>query len=615
MGISARLKRIRPGYRTASVLAGTAVFAGAAFFVTTGANADTQPVPKTFSEFKKAAGTAAATRAAVTNAEKRHKLPNARPATKTDFKLGKTGPAFQLQPRIIRGNEANPAQHPSVIGILTLFWEYNPNTGRFEGWESTCTGTVLSSTRVLTAGHCSFDSPLGRTLVIAGRSDLHNEGAGFATTVRTTFTHQGYVEVNGAPNNDVAVLTLTNPLPPEYTPVTLDAQGAPADADGTSAQIVGYGVTSLSLDDQNILREGTTKVRADATCSSEFGSSFSGATMLCGGTPNTSESDVCAGDSGGPLFVTKNGVKTEIGITSWGAGDECGTFHSVYAQVSAFRNVIDTEKGRSPANNLDWTGDGHSDLIGRDGAGNLLLYSGSGLVNTPTRPAFGPDAAWIGEGWSGFRKLFRVYNWNNDNKPSVFGVDGGGNLLQYKGDGEGGFVGGALPIGNGWAGFNDIMVTNNWTGNGRPNLLGRTPNGDLYLYTSNGAGGWENNGVGIKIGNGWGAFNTIITPGDWLGDGRQALIGRTPSGDLRLYQSNGQGGWVNGSGVQIGNGWSAFSIFMSPGDFNGDNLVDMIGVTPGGSMRLYKTDGRGNWLGGGTGQEIGSGWNGFNAIF
>jgi hypothetical protein len=612
MGISARLKKIRPGYRVTSVFAGAVVFAGAAFFVAGGASADQTPMPKAFNGYK-AAGAKA--QGKVDGSELRNKLPNVKRATTTDYKLGKAGPAFESQtknqPRIVGGTPVSASQHPYIVGIQTLFWVVE--NGEFVGYVSTCTGTVVSRTKVLTAGHCSFDSPLGTTYVIAGRDNLDTTGAGFVSTVRSTFTHQGFSVIStsggGVPNNDVAVLTLNTELPTEYTPIALGAQGdETVYADNTPAQIVGYGITAGGANDHGILRAANVPIRSDGNCTSVL-AGYQNGTMACAGSPGV---DTCNGDSGGPLIVTQGGVKTEVGVTSWGPAN-CGSSFGAYAQVSTYSNLLKADIARKSPANLDWTGDGHSDLVARDGAGNLLLYSGTGLVNSQFTAAFTPDAAWIGEGWGGFKKVFRTYNWNGDRKPSIFAVAPNGDLFQFRGDGEGNFsTGNAELIGTGWN-FADILVTNNWTGNGRPNLLGRAANGDLWLYTSNGAGGFDNGGAGQKIGNGWNMFNTVLTPGEWLGDGRQSLIGRTPNGDLRLYQSDGNGGWVNGAGVQIGNGWNAFSIFMSPGDFNGDNLVDMIGVTPGGQMRLYMTDGRGNWLNG-LGMEIGSGWNGFNAI-
>lgn len=58
----------------------------------------------------------------------------------------------------------------------------------------------------------------------------------------------------------------------------------------------------------------------------------------------------------------------------------------------------------------------------------------------------------------------------------------------------------------------------------------------------------------------------------------------------------------------------AKSLFMSPGDWNGDNLIDLIGITPGGEVRLYPTNGRGAWLNG-RGIQIDSGWDVLNMVF
>jgi secreted trypsin-like serine protease len=624
MGITARLKKVRPGVRVGAVVSGLAVFAAGAFFVAGGANADEQTTPRVFGY--KSAGNLP--RGQVVKGDVKNKLPNVRKATKTEYKLGKNGPAFGQKntTRIVGGVPAATSDHPYIVGIRTIFF-VDEGGPQYQGYVSTCTGTVISSTKILTAGHCSFDSPLGTTYVFAGRTNLDDTNTGYTALVRSTYTHQGfqYISASGGyvPNNDAAVLTLRDPLPSVYTPISLVAQGNEAAyADNAPAKIVGYGITAEGAEDDGILRETDVPIRSDSICAGAL-SGYQNTTMACAGIPASAGNpgkDTCNGDSGGPLIATTGG-KTQVGITSWGPAN-CGESYGAYSQVSAFANLINADNGRKSPNNLDWTGDGHSDLMGRDGNGNLRLYSGTGFVNTTQFPgAFTEDVPQIGSGWGGFRKVFRVWNWNGDNKPSVFAIDGGGDLWQYKGTGNetGGLSGfqntPRVRIGVGWQMYNDIMVTNDWTGNGRPNLLGRSPNGDLYLYTSDGNGGWQNGGVGQRIGIGWSMFNTVLTPGDWKGDGHQTLIGRTSNGDLFLYQSDGQGGWVNGGiGQKIGIGWNIFNIFMSPGDINGDNLVDMIGITPGGQLKLYESDGAGNWLTP-SGIQIGTGWNAFNAVF
>lgn len=543
--------------------------------------------------------------------------PRAEPIGTTAYPLGPSGPAFQepvVSGSITSGSPANAVDHPYIVGIRSIFWEDN-GSGGLDGWQSTCTGTVLSATKILTAGHCTVDLPLGTTYVIAGRNDLDVTGSGFVAAVASTWVHQSYGASNNVPRNDVAVLTLKQALPAQYTPIPMVAQGSTAgEVNGTSAQILGYGITASGQSDSGLLRAATIPIRSDATCSTGLGVGFDAATMLCAGNPG-SGIDTCGGDSGGPIIATLGGVKTQVGVTSWGPAT-CGASYGAYAQLSHFNSLITADLTRPNPNNLDWTGDGHSDLIARTPGGQLLLYYGTGLVNLPSMQAFGGLVTSIGAGWGSFTKLFRVRNWNGDGTESIFAMRADGGLVQYRSDGEGNFTTG-MPesIGWGWNVFRDIMVTTNWTNNGRPNLLGRTAGGDLYLYTSNGSGGWMNGGVGIKIGTGWNMFDTVVTPGTWLGDGLQALIGRTPAGQLRLYQSNGAGGWVNGYGVLIGTGWNVFTRFMSPGDLNGDNQVDMIGATPAGGLYLYPSDGHGNWLNNGLGIMIGSGWNSLNAIF
>jgi len=50
----------------------------------------------------------------------------------------------------------------------------------------------------------------------------------------------------------------------------------------------------------------------------------------------------------------------------------------------------------------------------------------------------------------------------------------------------------------------------------------------------------------------------------------------------------------------------------TPGDFNGDGHPDLLARTPAGSLYLYRGNGTGGFLGGGT--VIGTGWNMFNLV-
>jgi trypsin len=537
--------------------------------------------------------------------------PNARLATHPLPKVGRRGPLFQPVPtsgsssRIVNGTLANSADYPSVVGIESLFLVQD-DQGNEQPYIGYCSGTVLSPTKILTAAHCTADLRFGYTVVIAGRSQLDTDTGGTVVAVSATMIPSGFnlaqmEEGTQVPHNDVAVLTLKTALPGAYPPVTLPAQGAPAPQAGTGT-IIGYGITQSGVFDPGTLRTADVPVQDNATCSAAYPGDFASG-MICAGQPPTG-ADTCGGDSGGPLMLSGQ----EVGITDWGQVP-CGSSYGVYTQASAYVDTITADVNRTAPVNLDWSGDGHSDLIGRDSAGNLYLYSGTGYAEG--FPAIdGKD--FFNAGWGGYSKLFRVTNWNGDGGESIMAETPDGYLYRYD-EAPDGSIAPRVLIGNGWNAFADIMVTNNWTGDGHPNLMGRTKAGDLVLYTSDGHGGWLNP-MGTLIGNGWNGFDTVTTPGDWYGNGHQSLIGRTPHGELVIYNSDGAGGWTNPTGTLIGTGWNGFRLFMSPGDFNGDDMVDIIGVTPGGSMYLYTTDGHGNWQTG-IGVPIGAGWQYYNQIF
>ena len=154
-----------------------------------------------------------------------------------------------------------------------------------------------------------------------------------------------------------------------------------------------------------------------------------------------------------------------------------------------------------------------------------------------------------------------------------------------------------------------------WDFNGdqKTDILASHTNGGLYLYRGNGAGGFQN-GYGAVIGNGWDTFNTVFSPGDFTGDGNPDIIARKPNGDLLLYRGNGAGSFQNGIGVQIGTGFNNFDLVLSPGDFTGDGNPDVITRAPNGNLYLYRGNGTGGWIDPSSNILIGTGWQNLDRI-
>jgi hypothetical protein len=106
--------------------------------------------------------------------------------------------------------------------------------------------------------------------------------------------------------------------------------------------------------------------------------------------------------------------------------------------------------------------------------------------------------------------------------------------------------------------------------------------GLLNLYRGNGAGGFD--GPGVNVGSGWASYDRLV-PGDFNGDGKADLLGRTRDGYLWFLPGAGNGHY--GPRVAVGPGWNMFSQILSAGDLDGDGKADVSAVTPGGTMFFY----------------------------
>jgi hypothetical protein len=84
------------------------------------------------------------------------------------------------------------------------------------------------------------------------------------------------------------------------------------------------------------------------------------------------------------------------------------------------------------------------------------------------------------------------------------------------------------------------------------------------------------------------------------------VLARQPDGALLLYRGNGAGGWVTGTGEPIGSGWQGFTALAAGGDFNGDGNPDILARQSDGRLLLYRGNGAGGFAA--AGEVIDSGW-------
>jgi hypothetical protein len=192
-----------------------------------------------------------------------------------------------------------------------------------------CSGTVVASNVVLTAGHCAVDETTGAVdtpgdyQVLTGSQSLSTPGK--VSGVTEVIPYPGYDR--SALTGDAALLVLGTPT--TASPVALASD--PADLSlysaGTATVITGWGIDDSNNDLPYALQYGFSVVQSAGYCvenAADLGAAFDPLQQLCAVDAPTDADGTCNGDSGGPILATVGQTWVEIGLTSSGASN-CST--------------------------------------------------------------------------------------------------------------------------------------------------------------------------------------------------------------------------------------------------------------------------------------------------
>lgn len=221
----------------------------------------------------------------------------------------------------VRFGEPDGYDHPHV-GLLVFDVDGSP------AWR--CSGTLLSPTVMLTAGHCTYGATGGRVWfepdVGAGRPDNgYPFGGGTSIEFEEIHTHPDYVD-DAFYLYDVGVVILSQPVYLEtYGTLAevglLDDLAKKRGLKDRSFTVVGYGLQSVkpTLQADLVRYRGTVQlVDVKGTAGIPPGTS---ATFTNNPGKGNGSGGTCFGDSGGPIFHRDSNVIAAI--TSYGLNANC----------------------------------------------------------------------------------------------------------------------------------------------------------------------------------------------------------------------------------------------------------------------------------------------------
>jgi trypsin len=246
------------------------------------------------------------------------------------------GPEANVNQKIYGGSAPDAWYHDAVVSLHEIW-------GGYVYTDPFCTGTLISDTHIVTAGHCVES---GRSVMRPSQvaiyvgDDPYADLASHLYTVSDVTQHPSYS--SRRITNDIALITLSTPITESVTPVEpLPSSSGFSSSDiGMTINFAGFGETRSGAYGE--------KQQVDLTLGG-LGCTVSGCTSSGDASTQVSyrqsSGGPCSGDSGGPMFVFRGSDTYVGGITSY--GDYYCTQYGVSTRVDAYESWITSYTGGS----------------------------------------------------------------------------------------------------------------------------------------------------------------------------------------------------------------------------------------------------------------------------
>ncbi|MFD5620961.1 FG-GAP-like repeat-containing protein [Streptomyces yangpuensis] len=290
----------------------------------------------------------------------------------------------------------------------------------------------------------------------------------------------------------------------------------------------------------------------------------------------------------------------------------------------------------------DITADRHPDLLARDHAGDLWLYTGTGTVSKPFNAR-----TKVASAWGIYDQIVGASDVDGDGIGDVLTRTLTGDLWFHKGTGSATApLKARVKVSTGWNTYNVISGPDDVDGDGLSDLVARNRDGLQYFYKSIGGGkfaaptyygsGWERNKFMVGAGTTqlYGKAQNLMTQtnntlakyyalanGDYLsppinagtetpGSRNTYATGLNSHNHASYVQNIGSDLYIRGQ--KISTTWN-YNLMVGPGDLTGDGKGDLLSRDSAGILWLHPGDGA-VYTRLGTRLKVGSGWNAYNAL-
>ncbi|MFD4554221.1 FG-GAP-like repeat-containing protein [Streptomyces sp. NPDC058469] len=198
----------------------------------------------------------------------------------------------------------------------------------------------------------------------------------------------------------------------------------------------------------------------------------------------------------------------------------------------------------------DLNGDRQNDVLVRFASGELRVYrtyrGQAFITNTPHTS--------LGTGWNQYNLLTSPGDLTGDGLPDLIARKAStGEAFLYKGT-SAGKLSARVRIATGWSGYKKIVGIGDFNGDGRGDLLAQDKSNTLWRYDGTGTGAFKPR---VKLAADWGSnYNTVIGVGDLTGDGKPDIVSRDTAGTMWRNSGNGKGSF--GPRTKIATGWQTY---------------------------------------------------------